>query len=78
MLFESITTSQKIMFICHNHMLYNSPEKVSNIMKKMNISSNEFDISSLSWYKSAAWWKNQDFIKSLNANGIKNFDIIIH
>lgn len=60
----------KIRFIVSNHILYNTPEKLANIMKNIDISVEDFNIACESWYKTNNWWDDNDFMNAMNMCGI--------
>lgn len=62
---------QKIRFICSNHMMYHTPEKLESIMNGMEIESSKFDISNESWWESVGWWKNEAFLNALVRNNVE-------
>ena len=62
----------KIRFIVSNHMLYNTPEKLLNIMENIGISAEEFDIACEPWYKTNNWWDDPFFINAMDVCGIDN------
>lgn len=74
----TLTEQQKIRFICSNHMLYDTPEKLKTIMSGLDINPDRFDVSNESWYESVGWWKDEAFLGALtNVNVELDKDIIV-
>lgn len=60
----------KTRYIVSNHMIYNTPEKLTTIMKNISISPSDFDISCETWYKTNNWWDDLEFMDAMNICGI--------
>lgn len=64
---KHLTNQQKIRFICSNHKLYDSAEKVGLIMCELGILPCDFDIAQESWWESVEWWKDDLFLQALGS-----------
>ena len=67
---DIITTYHKIRFILNNHVIYNTKEKLEDIMKAWCIEAKDIDVSYEVWWGSNKWWEDTEFMQALSEVGV--------
>lgn len=65
-----LTDADKVRFICSNHALYRSLERLTSVMDKMQITFDKFDVHCEKWFETNDWWNDAEFVDALKQSGI--------
>ena len=67
---HTITKKDWIRFILSNHKLYNTKQKLSDILTQLDLNPEDINLAIEPWFETNNWWDDVKFVQALHDIGV--------